>query len=118
MSGALFLAGIDAMPGIDIPPRSFVERWTATTAQRYATVRVAATDPPMGNAWPYRLDLTRSSQSVERGTMLVTPFTQIQDNNTLFRWWATLGQTDANTATMRAIAGTLEVVGLADTRAR
>lgn len=111
-TGTLFLAGIDQMPARDVAARAFAETWVGTTGRRYARITIRAADPPQGQAWPFLLDAVRTGSLVERGTMLVTPF--VDQTNTLFRWWASLGHTPASARTVQSIANTLEVVSVGD----
>ena len=109
-SGAIFLAGIDVMQGLDIPARVFVERWSATTAATYANVAVVSARPAAGSSVAFRLDVTQGSQAVREGVAFVTPLTEVESGRTLFRWWAALNQDDGVAATLEAMAQSTEVL--------
>jgi serine/threonine protein kinase/class 3 adenylate cyclase len=109
-TGGLFLAGLDFLEGLDVPPRGFVDRWTATTAANYAQVAVVSAEPQTGGSAAYRLDVVQGSQAVRQGVMFVTPVTDIAAGETLFRWWAALNMTEANAATFEEMARWVEAL--------
>ena len=113
VTGALFLAGIDVVGGLDVPARVFVDRWAATTVVPYAQVAVVSSEPPTGSTFAYRLDVIQSSQAAREGVVVITPFTEVEQGQTIFRWWAALNQSEATAATFQAMAESVEV-GLVD----
>ena len=113
VTGALFLAGIDVVGGLDVPARVFVDRWAATTLAPYAQVAVVSSEPPTGGTFAYRLDVIQASQAVREGVVVITPLTEVEQGQTIFRWWAALNQSEATAATFQAMAESVEV-GLVD----
>ena len=110
VTGALFLAGIGVVDGLDVPARAFVSRWAATTVAPYAQVAVVSSEPPTSETFAFRLDVIQGSQAVREGVVVVTPFTEVDAGQTIFRWWAALNQSEATAATFRAMAASVEVI--------
>jgi serine/threonine protein kinase len=103
-TNGVFVTGLDPS-GETVP--AFARAWALRITAKYGTVQLrgdgvydAAT-----SRWRFPLDVRRAS-SPESGLLIVDE-PPPGDGDNLYRWWALLGQTDANVPTALAMANSL-----------
>ncbi len=103
-TSGVFITGLDASRE---PVLEFARLWAVRLSHKYGRIDLSDTGTfdTAGSFWRFRIELRRATVP-ERGLLIVEEPPSSQ-SGTPYRWWAILGQTDANVPTALAMANSL-----------
>ncbi|MGH7617948.1 MAG: hypothetical protein ACREPM_12025, partial [Gemmatimonadaceae bacterium] len=98
---------LTAMEPSSDPALQFARQWAVSISRKYGRVELSDDGQydSAGAFWRFKLDVRRSTVS-EPG-VLVVEIPPAANGPTVYRWWALLGQSAANTPTALAMANSL-----------